>query len=50
VKLSNPGNQASDVRWKRANVEATNWNASTLLPTATWTYDRLLKAEFGVTP
>ena len=50
VKLSNPGNQASDVRWKRANVEATNWNASTLLPTGTWTYDRLLKAEFGVSP
>jgi hypothetical protein len=50
VKLTTPGNQASDVRWKRANVEATNWNASTLLPTGTWTYDRLLKAEFGVSP
>lgn len=50
VKLTTPGNQASDVRWKRANVEATNWNASTLLPTGTWTYDRLLKGEFGVTP
>jgi hypothetical protein len=49
VKVNSSG-QASDVRWKRANVEATNWNASTLLPTGTWTYDRLLKAEFGVTP
>jgi len=49
VKLTSLG-QASDVRWKRANVDATNWNASTLLPTGTWTYDRLLKGEFGVTP
>jgi hypothetical protein len=49
VKVTSTG-QASDVRWKRANVEATNWNASTLLPTGTWTYDRLLKAEFGVSP
>lgn len=49
VKVTSTG-QASDVRWKRGNVEATNWNASTLLPTGTWTYDRLLKGEFGVTP
>jgi hypothetical protein len=50
VKIVTATGQASDVRWKRANVEATNWNASTLLPTGTWTYDRLLKGEFGVTP
>lgn len=49
VKVTSTG-QASDVRWKRANVDATNWNASTLLPTGTWTYDRLLKGEYGVTP
>lgn len=50
VKIENATGQASDVRWKRANVEATNWNASTLLPTGTWAYDRLYKAEFGVSP
>lgn len=49
VKLTSTG-QASDVRWKRANVEATNWNASTLLPSGTWAYNRLEKGEFGVTP
>ena len=49
VKVDSNG-KASDVRWKRANVEATNWNASTLLPSGTWAYDRLLKGEFGVTP
>lgn len=50
IKTDTTNGQASDVRWKRANVEATNWNASTLLPTGTWAYDRLLKGEFGVTP
>jgi hypothetical protein len=50
IKTDTTNGQASDVRWKRANVDATNWNASTLLPTGTWAYDRLLKAEFGVTP
>jgi hypothetical protein len=50
VKTDTTNGQASDVRWKRANVDATNWNASTLLPTGTWAYDRLLKAEFGVLP
>jgi hypothetical protein len=50
IKTDTTNGQASDVRWKRANVDATNWNASTLLPTGTWAYNRLLKAEFGVTP
>lgn len=49
VKVNSSG-QATDVRWKRANVEATNWNASTLMPTGTWAYDRLLKGEYGVIP
>jgi hypothetical protein len=48
--LLDSNGQCADVRWKRGNVESTNWNASTLLPTGTWTYSRLYQAEFGVSP
>lgn len=50
IKIDTTNGQASDVRWKRANVEATNWNASTLLPSGTWAFNRLQNAENGVTP
>jgi len=46
VKLDTNG-RASDVRWKRANIAASNWSA--LIP-AGWAFDRWQKGENGVTP
>lgn len=48
IKIDTATGQASDVRWKRSNVESTTW--TNLIPAGTWTSDRLLKGEFGVTP
>lgn len=48
IKIDTTNGQASDVRWKRANIDATNWN--NLLAAGTWSFDRLHKGEFGVTP
>lgn len=46
-KLRSTDGRATTVKWKRPNVNATNWNV--LLP-AGWTKDRLYKGEYGVTP
>lgn len=48
IKIDTTNGQASDVRWKRSNVEATTWTS--LIASGSWTYDRLLKGEYGVTP
>lgn len=48
IKIDTTNGQASDVRWKRSNVEATTW--TNLIAAGSWTSDRLLKGEFGVTP
>jgi hypothetical protein len=48
IKIDTTNGQASDVRWKRANVETTTWTS--LIGSTTWAYARLEKAEFGVTP
>lgn len=48
VKIDTATGQASDVRWKRMNADATTYTA--FIPATTWENARLLKGEFGVTP
>ena len=48
IKIDTTNGQASDVRWKRANIEATTW--TNLISASSWAYARLKSGEFGVTP